>query len=117
MKTESTIETIAVVTPNCAIARRSQTSSYNTLQKPEKRKKKKYQFTNDSLARARFQFHNPVPSAHVECREVPETRQGRCNLESLSGASQATPCQNSPRGSERTNTGTPVRPGARDVCK
>ena len=41
MKTESTIETIAVVTPNCAIDRRSHTSSYSTLQKPEMKKKMK----------------------------------------------------------------------------
>ena len=54
MKTESTIETMAVVTPNCAMASRSQTSSYKTLQKPEMRKKKKYQFTNDPLSARRF---------------------------------------------------------------
>jgi hypothetical protein len=39
---DRTIETIGVVTPYCAIARRSQTSSYNIPQKPEIRKKKKY---------------------------------------------------------------------------
>lgn len=43
IKTDRTIETIAVVTPNCAIESRSQTISYRTLQKPEIRKKTKYQ--------------------------------------------------------------------------
>src|SRR6185437_3990546 len=43
MNAERTIETMGVVTPNCAIARRSQTSSYNIPQKPEIRKKEKYQ--------------------------------------------------------------------------
>src|ERR1700731_2996363 len=40
---ERTIETIGVVTPYWAIARRSQTSSYNIPQKPEIKKKMKYQ--------------------------------------------------------------------------
>src|SRR6266849_5491903 len=43
MNVESTIETSAVVTPNWAIARRSQTSSYSTLQRPERKKKRKNQ--------------------------------------------------------------------------
>src|SRR5271163_425109 len=77
MKTESTIEIMAVVTPNCAMASRSQTSSYNTLQKPEMRKKMKYQFTQDSLSSAGWQFHDKFVSAHVECREVKRARQGR----------------------------------------
>ena len=76
MNTDSTIDTMAVVTPNCAMASRSQTSSYNTLQKPEMRKKMKYQFTQDSLSSAGLQFDDRFVSAHVECREVPESRQG-----------------------------------------
>ena len=44
MKLESTIEIMAVVTPNCAMARRSQTNSYRMLQNPETMKKAKYQF-------------------------------------------------------------------------
>src|ERR1700736_2220215 len=47
MKTERTIDTIAVVTPNCAIDSRSHTNSYSTLQNPEAIKKKKYHFTPD----------------------------------------------------------------------
>src|SRR5215831_985435 len=43
MKTDSTIETMAVVTPNSAMERRNHTSSKRTLQKPERKKKKKYQ--------------------------------------------------------------------------
>ena len=43
MKTERTIDTMAVVTPNCAMERRSHTSSYRTLQNPEMKKKRKYQ--------------------------------------------------------------------------
>jgi len=58
------------------MANRNQTSSYNTLQKPEMRKKMKYQFTQDSLSSAELQFDDKFVSAHVECREVPETRQG-----------------------------------------
>ncbi len=49
MNTERMIETMAVVTPNCAIARRSHTSSYRTLQNPEKKKKMKNQFTKRSV--------------------------------------------------------------------
>jgi hypothetical protein len=45
MNTERTIDTMAVVTPNCAIDRRSQTNSYKTLQNPEIKKKTKYQLT------------------------------------------------------------------------
>jgi hypothetical protein len=45
MKTDSTIETMAVVTPNSAMERRNHTSSKRTLQKPERKKKKKYQLT------------------------------------------------------------------------
>jgi hypothetical protein len=41
MNIERTIDTNAVVTPNCAIANRSQTSSYRMLQKPETKKKRK----------------------------------------------------------------------------
>jgi hypothetical protein len=36
---------MAVVTPNCAMESRNQTNSYNTLQKPEMKKKAKNQFT------------------------------------------------------------------------
>jgi hypothetical protein len=43
MNAESTIETMGVVTPNWAMANRSQISSYNIPQKPEIRKKTKYQ--------------------------------------------------------------------------
>src|SRR5438093_206585 len=43
IKAERTIETTGVVTPYWAIARRSQTSSYNIPQNPEIRKKMKYQ--------------------------------------------------------------------------
>src|SRR5713101_5657211 len=46
---ESTIETWAVVTPNCAIASRSQISSYRMPQKPEMKKNKKYQSTQRFL--------------------------------------------------------------------
>ena len=48
---DKTAETTGVVTPNCAIARRSQTSSYKMLQKPERRKKTKYQVTRIILVR------------------------------------------------------------------
>jgi hypothetical protein len=41
---------MAVVTPNCAIDRRSHTNSYKTLQNPEIKKKKKYQFTRGLFA-------------------------------------------------------------------
>src|SRR6266702_1521345 len=44
IKLESTIDTIAVVTPNCAMAKRSQISSYRMLQNPEIKKKPKYHF-------------------------------------------------------------------------
>ena len=57
MNTESTIETMAVVTPNCAMANRNHTSSYKTLQKPEMRKKTKYQFTS-----LRFPGEDPEPN-------------------------------------------------------
>jgi len=43
MNMESTVDTSAVVTPNCAIAKRSQISSYRMPQKPEMKKKVKYQ--------------------------------------------------------------------------
>ncbi len=43
MNMESTIEVNAVVTPNCAMASRSQTTSYRMLQKPETRKNRKNQ--------------------------------------------------------------------------
>jgi hypothetical protein len=43
MNTDNTIDVKAVVTPNCAIDRRNQISSYKTLQKPETKKKKKNQ--------------------------------------------------------------------------
>src|SRR5437868_12670897 len=46
MKVERTIETSAVVTPNCAIDSRSQTSSYKMLQKPDTKKNAKNQDTN-----------------------------------------------------------------------
>jgi hypothetical protein len=49
MKTERTMEIIAVVTPNCAMERRSQTSSYRTLQKPEMKKRTKYQTKSASF--------------------------------------------------------------------
>src|SRR6266478_7739126 len=42
IKTESTIETIGVVTPNLAIASRSHMVSYTRLQKPDTRKNTKY---------------------------------------------------------------------------
>src|SRR5215469_9617709 len=43
MNVDRTIEVSAVVTPNCATARRSQTSSYRRLQNPETKKKTKNQ--------------------------------------------------------------------------
>jgi hypothetical protein len=43
MNIESTMETNAVVTPNLAMASRSQTTSYTKLQNPETTKKRKYQ--------------------------------------------------------------------------
>ncbi len=45
MKTESTIDTRAVVTPKAAIESRSHTSSYKMLQNPEIKKKAKNQYT------------------------------------------------------------------------
>jgi hypothetical protein len=39
IKTEITIDTMGVVTPNFAIASRSQTTSYTRLQNPEMKKK------------------------------------------------------------------------------
>jgi hypothetical protein len=44
------VETSGVVTPNCAMASRSQTSSYRIPQNPETRKKKKYQITRTAFA-------------------------------------------------------------------
>jgi hypothetical protein len=41
MNVESTIETSALVTPNSAIDKRSQTSSYKMLQNPETKKNTK----------------------------------------------------------------------------
>ena len=41
MNMERTIETMAVVTPNCAIAKRNQTISYKMLQSPETKKNPK----------------------------------------------------------------------------
>ena len=41
MKTESTIDTMGVVTPNFAMLRRSQITSYTRLQKPETKKNAK----------------------------------------------------------------------------
>src|SRR5579871_2942958 len=43
MNTESTIDTSAVVTPNCAMDNRSQTISYRRLQNPETKKNPKNQ--------------------------------------------------------------------------
>src|SRR3984957_11397326 len=81
MKTESTIETMAEVTPNCAMARRSQTNSYRTLQKPEKKKKMKNQFTKRSVPRfAKGRDPQRVSARDEckrdECREIGGTRQG-----------------------------------------
>jgi hypothetical protein len=42
MNIERTMDTNAVVTPNCAIASRSQMSSYKMLQNPETKKNTKY---------------------------------------------------------------------------
>ena len=42
MNVESTMDTNAVVTLNCAIASRSQMSSYKMLQNPETKKNRKY---------------------------------------------------------------------------
>jgi len=42
MNIDSTMDTNAVVTLNCAIASRSQTSSYKMLQNPEIKKNRKY---------------------------------------------------------------------------
>ena len=50
MKTERTIDTMAVVTPNCAMERRSHTNSYKTLQNPETKKKRKYQIKRGLFA-------------------------------------------------------------------
>jgi hypothetical protein len=44
---------MAVVTPNWAMDKRSQTNSYSTLQSPETKKKKKNQLTTGLLAMAR----------------------------------------------------------------
>ena len=43
MNMESTIETSALVTPNCAMDSRSQTISYRMPQNPDTKKKRKYQ--------------------------------------------------------------------------
>src|SRR5579863_7798465 len=43
MNIESVIETSAVVTPNWAMVKRSQMSSYKMLQNPDSKKKRKYQ--------------------------------------------------------------------------
>jgi hypothetical protein len=63
MNAERTMATMAVVTPNCAMARRSQTSSYRTLQKPEMKKKTKYQLTQVLLSgreeQGRFSHESP----------------------------------------------------------
>ena len=50
MKTESTIDVSAVVTPNCAIDNRNQISSHKTLQNPETKKNKKYHTINFCLS-------------------------------------------------------------------
>src|ERR1700693_2076775 len=50
MNTERTIDTMAVVTPNCAMEMRSHTNSYKTLQNPETKKKRKYQIKNGLFA-------------------------------------------------------------------
>jgi hypothetical protein len=41
---------MAVVTPNCAMERRSHTNSYKTLQNPETKKKRKYQIKQGPFA-------------------------------------------------------------------
>ena len=43
MNVDRTMETRAVVTPNCAIASRNQISSYSIPQNPETKKNTKYQ--------------------------------------------------------------------------
>ena len=50
MNIESTMDTSAVVTPNCAMANRNQTSSYRMLQKPEMKKKTKYRFIHSAYS-------------------------------------------------------------------
>src|SRR5580658_7351902 len=62
MKVESTIDTMAVVTPNCAMARRSQISSYKMLQNPEMKKKAKYQYQLEPLLAAAV---SPGRSVHA----------------------------------------------------
>jgi hypothetical protein len=49
MNIERTIETRAVVTPNCAMDSRNQTSSYRMLQKPEMKKNAKNHPTETHL--------------------------------------------------------------------
>ncbi len=67
MNAESTSDTIAVVTPNWAIAKRSQTISYKTLQKPETAKKQKYHCIvfrlapiSDSFCHENLDFPSPI---------------------------------------------------------
>jgi len=57
MNIERTIETRAVVTPNCAIESRNQTSSYKMLQKPEMKKKTKNQVKENFLRAANIQTY------------------------------------------------------------
>ena len=52
MNMERTVETMAVVTPKSAIARRSQISSYKMLQKPEMQKNVNSQATANHLPNA-----------------------------------------------------------------
>jgi hypothetical protein len=54
---------MAVVTPNCAMASRSQTSSYRTLQNPEMKKKMKNQFMNDSSLDGSHRGEDYAPNA------------------------------------------------------
>ena len=72
MKTESTIDTRAVVTPKAAIDSRSHTSSYKMLQNPEIKKKAKNQYTYRTI---RTQYAKRQRAAR---REVPQLRHRQC---------------------------------------
>jgi hypothetical protein len=65
MNVDRTMEAKAVVTPKLAIARRSQTTSYTRLQKPDTTKKMKY---HRSLGKRDLQKYKSVVAAWIEAR-------------------------------------------------
>src|SRR5262249_31429819 len=75
MNIDRTVETKGVVTPNCAMARRSQISSYRMLQNPESRKNTKYQVTG--TVREDHWFQLSITAVRRCCHKK---RDGRCPL-------------------------------------